>query len=190
LQQYRDAIGSLTRKGRVFTCRCSRSQLTEYGGRYPGVCRESGIQQGTPDTALRMEVPVNTLISFSDSALGQQVISLDETTGSFVIERRDGLPAYQLASVVDDHLFGVTAIVRGTDLLISTAAQLYLAEALGFSAFSNSLFLHHRLLTDGQGSKLSKSEGALSLKSLRESGVHREEIMERLLPWIQEYLPV
>ena len=87
-----------------------------------------------------------------------------------MVRRRNGLPAYPLASLCDDLHFGINAVVRGEDLLGSTAQQLYLAQRLGEPAFAKSIFVHHPLLQDEHGSKLSKSEGALALRTLRANG--------------------
>ncbi len=181
---YHEAIKKLVAKGNVFACACSRKQLQEAGagGRYPGTCTHKKIPIGTPNTALRLHVPEGTKISFTDEHLGQQTIDLDEATGSFTILRRDGLPAYQLVSVVDDLHFGVNYIVRGSDLLSSTAAQLFLAEKLWNNEFWKTKFRHHVLLPDEHGQKLSKSGGALSLKQMRENGMTKEDILLRLRP--------
>jgi glutamyl/glutaminyl-tRNA synthetase len=88
---------------------------------------------------------------------GKVEIDLAETAGDFTVRRRDGIPAYQIASLTDDVHFGITHIVRGEDLLPSTAAQLFLAEKLGLTSFLQSKFLHHALITDESGQKLSKS---------------------------------
>ena len=87
--------------------------------------------------------------------------------GDFVIRRRDGLPAYQIASIMDDIDMGVNLIVRGSDLISSTGAQLFLAKCLKDSFFTNAHFVHHTLMKNQAGKKLSKSSGGHSLKSLR-----------------------
>ena len=85
-----------------------------------------------------------------------------------VIKRRDGLPAYQLASIMDDLELGVNLVVRGEDLRASTAAQVFLAECLSDKVFPAARFIHHQLINDNSGNKLSKSAGAFSLTNLRE----------------------
>lgn len=188
LEEYRKAFEQLKADDRLFACRCSRKELAAYGSVYPETCTRSGLPIGTPETAVRIEVPAETVVSFEDAAVGLQAVDLSKSIGSFIVSRKDGLPAYQLASLVDDRLFGVTAVIRGMDLLGSTAAQLFLADALGFGSFRNSFFLHHALLQDEHGQKLSKSEGAYSLKAMRESGVKREEVLQRLQPLLAAYL--
>jgi glutamyl-tRNA synthetase len=90
--------------------------------------------------------------------------------GDFVVWRRDGLPAYQLASVADDERMGIDCVVRGSDLLPSTGAQAWLAERIGAGRFRNAVFLHHPLLLSAEGGKLSKSAGSESLRAWRERG--------------------
>ncbi|MEM7571818.1 MAG: glutamate--tRNA ligase family protein, partial [Bacteroidota bacterium] len=99
-------------------------------------------------------------------------IALKQTMGDFVIRKKDASAAYQIASLVDDLDYGINTIVRGEDLLGSTAAQLYLAELLGFLHFRREhTYYHHPLLSDGKGGKLSKTVGAASLKAMREAGL-------------------
>jgi glutamyl-tRNA synthetase len=116
-------------------------------------------------------------VTFYDHFAKQEVaIHLHEAMGDFVIQRKDGLPAYQIATVADDVHFGINTIVRGADLLLSTAAQLYIAALLDLTAFLNIRFWHHPLLTDEQGSKLSKSAGSTALVHLRHQHIPYEKI--------------
>lgn len=179
---YLDALTKLIEKGHVFACECSRKQLQGIGGRYPGTCEHKKIPVNTPNTVLRMRVEKGTIITFHDEHLGEQKINLDETVGSFVVLKRDRTPGYHLFSVVDDLHFNVNFIVRGSDLLTSTAAQLFLAEKLWNNDFYKTKFHHHILLPDEHGQKLSKSEGAFSLKTMRENGLTKEHVMLRLQP--------
>ena len=112
--------------------------------------------------------------------MGEVSIDLNEVMPDFILRRRDGIPAYQIASLVDDVNFGVNMIVRGEDLLASTAAQLHLAELLGLSEFRQSDFYHHKLITSKDGTKLSKSSGASSLKALKESGSDTKALFQEL----------
>jgi glutamyl-tRNA synthetase len=104
--------------------------------------------------------------------------------GDFVVRKKDGDPAYQLSSVVDDLHFGVTAVVRGMDLLPSTAAQLYLASVLKEDVFLQLRFFHHPLLLDGAGEKLSKSQGAGSLQAWREAGHSPARLLDTAARWL------
>jgi glutamyl/glutaminyl-tRNA synthetase len=94
----------------------------------------------------------------------------------FVVRKKDGFPAYQLSSVVDDLHYGVDLIVRGQDLWASTLAQLYLSSALDAAAFREIRFYHHPLLATGAGEKLSKSAGATSIRYLRQQGLQAADI--------------
>lgn len=104
--------------------------------------------------------------------------------GDFVVRQKNGMPAYQVASLTDDLLWGINFIVRGVDLLESTAAQLYLAQCLGEQAFFQTAFLHHPLVKDEQGEKLSKSKGAGALKTWRENGLTPEQLVRQAAGWL------
>lgn len=143
----------------VYACTCSRAAAGP-DGRYPGTCRARGLPLNTPGAAWRVRVPAETEISFSDALLGSVTLSLTEAMGDFVIRKKDGLPAYQVASLADDVADQMTLLVRGQDLLPSTAAQLWLAGQAGppYDGFRQSRFWHHSLLLDAAGHKLSKSQ--------------------------------
>ncbi len=160
----------LLAEGRAFRCRCSRSELRAYEAAhpeapaYPGTCRNLAIQDA--DTTIRLRVdgieapPV-------DGLQGPIPKSTLERQGDFVIRRRDGLPAYHLATVVDDALQGITTIVRGSDLLESTAAQHHLQRAL---RLPTPAYFHIPVLVDATGTKLSKQTGAPPLDLADPSG--------------------
>jgi len=159
---YAQALEQLDTEGLVFPCTCSRKLLAqtavEQAGIYPGTCRS--LKLPFPhDHALRVRVP-DTIISFDDAIIGEYQQSLAVECGDFVIRRRDGLFAYQLAVVVDDALQGVTEIVRGADLLDSTPRQIFLQQCLNYTRPD---YLHLPLMLDHEGRKLSKSEGAAEL---------------------------
>ena len=115
----------------------------------------------TPGVAWRAHVPAGTTISFNDAWQGRINVPLDALMPDFVVRKKDGVAAYQVASVVDDLRLGTTLVVRGLDLPPSTAAQLWLAAQLSETATFNAAriqFFHHPLLTDAAGQKLSKSQ--------------------------------
>ena len=147
--------------GLFYACRCSRTELARAAaadGLYPGTCRELQLPPDEPNAAWRARVPPETLVVFSDLALGSQAITLTRELGDFVVRKKDGMAAYQVASVVDDVRLGVNLVVRGLDLRASTAAQLWLAPHLpGQASFGQTQFLHHGLVLDEAGQKLSKS---------------------------------
>ena len=157
---YESALESLSEKERVYPCTCSRKQLTEQGEAqiYTGHCRHRQLPV-SEDHALRIRVS-NQPISFNDLVMGRHQQQLNDECGDFVIKRRDGLFAYQLAVVVDDAEQGINEIVRGTDLLDSTPRQIYLQQQLGYIQPS---YLHLPLLVDELGHKLGKSTGAAAL---------------------------
>ena len=159
---YQQALEQLDADERVFPCTCSRKLLAQtaadQSGIYPGSCR--GQKLPFPhEHAVRLRVPAIT-VSFDDAVIGQYQQSLADECGDFVVKRRDGLFAYQLAVVVDDALQGVTEVVRGADLLDSTPRQIYLQRCLGYD---QPAYLHLPLMLDHEGRKLSKSEGAAEL---------------------------
>ncbi|MFL7965998.1 tRNA glutamyl-Q(34) synthetase GluQRS [Pseudomonas kielensis] len=148
---YAPVINRLFSQGLAYACTCSRKQLEAYQGIYPGLCRNAG--HGTEDAAIRLRVP-ELEYHFTDRVQGEFRQHLGREVGDFVIRRRDGLYAYQLAVVLDDAWQGVTDIVRGADLLDSTPRQLYLQELLGLP---QPRYLHVPLITQPDGHKLGKS---------------------------------
>ncbi|MBC8082678.1 MAG: hypothetical protein H7Z21_05645 [Hymenobacter sp.] len=146
--------------GLFYACRCSRLDLARAasGGTYPGTCRPLALSLNSPETAWRAHVPDGLTVAVPDLWQGQLAVPLAREPGDFVVRKKNGTAAYQLASVVDDVRLGVTLIVRGLDLLPGTATQLWLASQLpGAAQFRHTQFLHHGLLLDEAGHKLSKS---------------------------------
>lgn len=148
---YESLVQRLFSQGLAYACTCSRKQLEGYQGVYPGLCRNAGhAQEGA---AIRLRVP-ELEYHFTDRVQGDYRQHLGRDVGDFVIRRRDGLYAYQLAVVLDDAWQGVTDIVRGADLLDSTPRQLYLQELLGLP---QPRYLHVPLIIQPDGHKLGKS---------------------------------
>lgn len=168
-ERYRAILDELATQAALFPCTCSRKEIRAQSatGLYPGTCR---TRRDPPagDHAIRLLVPAETVVQVSDKA-----VPLGQLIGDFVLWRRDNQPAYQLASLVDDLDDRITCIVRGADLLASTAAQLFLASKLGPTGapFRAIAFHHHPLIPGTDGLKLSKSDNALSLHAMREAGV-------------------
>jgi glutamyl-Q tRNA(Asp) synthetase len=154
---YEAALAFLSEQQRIFYCTCSRTQLHGQS-RYSGTCR----RHHTPlrDSAIRLRVDDNSPVSFKDLILGMQHSMLDQALGDFVIKRRDGLYAYQLAVVVDDAWQGVTHIIRGADLLDNTARQIYLQHCLGVPT---PVYGHIPLAIDHLAQKLSKQNLAQAI---------------------------
>ena len=149
--EYAALVQRLFDQGLAYACICSRKQLEGSGGIYPGHCRNVG--HAGHDAAIRLRVPELTY-RFTDRVQGEYSQHLGKDVGDFVIRRRDGLYAYQLAVVLDDAWQSVNNVVRGADLLDSTPRQLYLQELLGFS---QPRYLHVPLIIQPDGHKLGKS---------------------------------
>jgi glutamyl/glutaminyl-tRNA synthetase len=157
----------------VFECQCSRTDIQRNmtNSIYFDACRSLKITIDTiknerQNKAWRIEVP-NDNVTFQDFLKGQVRIPLAERMGDFIVRKKDGFPAYQIASLSDDLHYRINWIVRGEDLIDSTAAQVFLARLLGKSDFVNAQFVHHPLLLAPDHQKLSKSAGASSVYSLR-----------------------
>lgn len=159
LPLYQNAFAQLQAQGAVYGCACTRRQLT--GGPYPGTCR-NGLPEGQAARAWRLRVPDGPEGSeaFTDRWQGPQSQNVGEEVGDFILRRADGLWAYQFVVVVDDGLQGITDIVRGVDLLDSTARQRILARLLGHTP---PRVMHVPLLYDSEGRKLSKQNHAPAL---------------------------
>ncbi len=156
---YRAALMALQRAGMLFSCDCTRAMLGPNGA-CTGGCRERdrNKRNAAPDTgALRVAVPADCVIEFADALQGQQHTTLGLDLPDFVVRRKDGLFAYQLAVVVDDHAQGVTHVVRGADLLDSTPRQMFLQRALGYATPA---YCHLPLITASDGQKYSKQNNA------------------------------
>lgn len=178
---YDEALAALRVRGQVFDCCCSRAELQRSasapatsdpqdtdGPVYPGTCR-GGLPEGRVARAIRFRVPAGS-VQFDDLVHGTIEEDVAARTGDFVVKRADGPFAYQLAVVVDDAAQEVTQVVRGGDLLSSTARQIALQRALGFSM---PVYAHLPLVTTPEGAKLGKRDGALPLPALDERLVGR-----------------
>ena len=166
-EAYAAAAARLLDAGLAFRCSCTRADVRaatpSNSARYPGTCR--GRDTHDRATAIRVRVDPGRE-RFADGLQGPVELELDATTGDYVIWRRDGLPAYHLAVVVDDAHQGVTTIVRGVDLLESTAAHLHLQRALGLPTPA---YWHTPVVVDAAGQKLSKQTGAVAVTRDRPS---------------------
>jgi glutamyl-Q tRNA(Asp) synthetase len=160
LAEYRAAAERLRQAGLTFECSCSRRELSLAGESvYPGTCRDGPRAAGA--TATRFRVDDGARIAFDDAVQGPCEYALSEL-GDCVIRRKDGLFSYQLAVVVDDAAQGITDIVRGADLLASTAWQIALQRALGLST---PRYAHLPLVLTHEGEKLAKSRHSLPIEA-------------------------
>lgn len=197
LPLYREAMKQLLAKGLAYTCTCSRKDLQQaiqaphedtddepvYGGR----CRPDANRTMpqlfalTPNTNFRFHVPDGETIDFIDEHCGPQHYLAGCTAGAdfgdFLVWRKDALPSYQLACAVDDAEMGITEVVRGRDLLKSTARQILLQRVLDLPT---PRYLHTDLLHDEHGERLAKRHDALSLRTLREAGLQPAELRARV----------
>ena len=177
---YNQLIDQLIETGLVYACTCSRKtiHLRSQGRIYNGACLNKKLPLDTLGACLRIHVPSATVINFQDELIGNQQINLSRAMGDFVIKRKEGTPAYQVASLADDEFYGINYIVRGQDLVYSTAAQLYLAGLAGNRNFLESRFYHHQVINGESGAKLSKSSGSQSIKTLRSWGLQPADILQ------------
>jgi glutamyl-tRNA synthetase len=188
---YFDAWRQLRDGGLIYPCTCSRKDLAQSASApndndndsddepvYPGRCRARTDAAAFAEPAgvnWRFRAPDGEAITFRDLNLGPQKYVAGRDFGDFLVWRRDDVPAYQLAVVVDDDAMGITEVVRGADLLKSTARQLLLIRALGY--FTPDYF-HCELLRDTSGVRLAKRHDSLSIRHLRESGMSAAEVIE------------
>jgi glutamyl-tRNA synthetase len=202
LALYRAAFERLVAAGHAYPCRCSRKDLAAMmhapheGAHtpnllgfdaddepvYDGRCRpteDATSRTIQPSLNYRFRVPDGETIEFTDLNLGPQCFTAGRDFGDFLIWRKDSLPSYQLASVVDDADMRITEVVRGADLLKSTARQILLQRALGLPAVA---YFHTRLLLDEHGMRLAKRHDALALRTLRLHGLAPSDVLHKLAP--------
>lgn len=172
---YARYLQQLTEAGLIYPCYCTRADILatqaphESDGRvvYKGTCRNLPPGTHTGPAALRMKVPDEGrgIVTFTDGHYGTHTVDLTTQCGDFIVRRKDGAWAYQLAVVVDDALMGINEVVRGHDLLLSSPQQIYLAQQLGFTP---PRFTHLPLLCNTAGQRLSKRDKSLDMGCLRQ----------------------
>lgn len=172
---YARYLQQLTEAGLIYPCYCTRADILatqaphESDGRvvYKGTCRNLPPGTHTGPAALRMKVPDEGrgIVTFTDGHYGTHTVDLTTQCGDFIVRRKDGAWAYQLAVVVDDSLMGINEVVRGRDLLLSSPQQIYLAQQLGFTP---PRFTHLPLLCNTAGQRLSKRDKSLDMGCLRQ----------------------
>ncbi|MDE7402394.1 MAG: tRNA glutamyl-Q(34) synthetase GluQRS [Muribaculaceae bacterium] len=176
-QIYSEALSKIEAAGLTYKCTCTRAEIMasqaphESDGRvvYAGTCRPQRLGGSLPNEderrhgVTRLVVP-DREIRFCDKLYGNQSVNLASHCGDFALRRADGVWAYQLAVVIDDALMGVTEVVRGSDLLLSSAQQIYLFGLLGYPAPE---FGHVPLICNSRGIRLSKRDQSMSMGELR-----------------------
>ena len=190
---YRAALARLHAAGCIYPCSCSRRDVQQAATAphentdeplYPGTCRPENLSPTSPllppaspsqgdGFNWRFRVPDGEMLAFTDGHAGPQRATAGRDFGDFLVWRKDDVPSYQLASVVDDDATGITEVVRGDDLMKSTFRQLLLHRALGFTPPD---YFHCELMTDEKGVRLAKRHDALALRTLREQGRTPEQI--------------
>jgi glutamyl-Q tRNA(Asp) synthetase len=158
-EAYAAVVRQMLAADQAFHCDCSRAQLAAQGGVYPGHCRH---QPPSPEaiTAIRVKVGVNSLITIADRLQTPLQQNVAQQVGDFIVQRKDGLYAYQLAAVLDDHYQGVNQVLRGSDLYDSSPRQVYLQQLLNLPT---PVYTHIPVITNQQGQKLSKQTHAAPL---------------------------
>jgi len=179
-EYYQYALEKLISQSLIFPCLCSRKQLSKRDNSiYPGTCRSRLLAEKNPH-ALRIRAnDIN--IAFDDIVMGKQIQNIKHECGDFIIKRRDGLFAYQLAVVVDDALQNITEVVRGADLLHSSNRQIYLQQQLNYPTPQ---YCHLPLAVDGSGNKISKSVGTARI-DIR----HKEKLLVSVFIFLGQSVP-
>ncbi len=177
LNIYQPALDKLAQSGSVFGCICSRKQLQTPG--YECTCANKNTPLDTPNTAWRISTDQRVL-TVNTLEQGPINSTLPADIKNFIIRKKNGYPAYQLTSLLDDAYFGVDLIIRGEDLWPSTIAQHYLASTLNIKPFTESTFHHHKLLTTQDETKLSKSAGSTSIQYMRGQGLSSNEVYTQI----------
>lgn len=187
---YCAAFERLLAAGFVYPCGCSRKDLARMMHAphedaddepvYDGRCRPAGealSRSLAVGMNYRFRVPDGEAVAFVDGDVGSQSFTAGVDFGDFLVWRKDGLPSYQLACVVDDAGMGITEVVRGADLLKSTARQILLQRALGLPEVE---YFHARLMVDEHGVRLAKRHDSLAIRTLRQRGLSREDVLAML----------
>lgn len=193
LPLYREAFERLAVQGLAYPCTCTRREIQasaraphedDEGDEpiYPGTCRPAAPQPAAafPErTNWRFRVPEGRRLAFEDGRLGRRGAVAGTDFGDFLIWRKDGWPSYQMACAVDDAEMGITEVVRGADLILSTFRQILLLEALHRPVPA---YAHCELMRDDRGRRLAKRHDALSLRALRGQGLSPAQVAALLLP--------
>ena len=196
LAPYQAALVRLAERGAIYPCRCTRTQIQaaalsaphagEHELRYPGTCRPpapipaDSALLGSAELAWRLRVPPGP-VEFADAVAGPQCVDVQEEVGDFLVATKAGLPSYQLAVVVDDAAQGITQVVRGDDLLSSTARQLHLYRECGLTPPRS--YWHLPLVVGPDGRRLAKRHGDSRVAYFKERGTPPERIIGLLAEW-------
>ena len=186
---YDDALATLTKLGLVYSCDCSRAEISRVASAphageeliYPGTCRDAPKDRELKRApALRLRVPDHATVTFCDLARGRVEQHIDASVGDFVLRRGDGVYAYQLVVAVDDAAMRISHVVRADDLLASTARQILLLRLLGVAEADLPRYAHVPMVVAADGDRLAKRAGSATIRALRERGITAEEIKAAL----------
>jgi glutamyl-Q tRNA(Asp) synthetase len=177
---YTGVAADLRARGLVYACRCTRREVAASvseveGGEipYPGTCRDRGVPFDA-DVGWRVRLP-DDVVTFADRWCGEQQQTPAHQCGDLLIRDRRGNWTYQLVATVDDHLQGITDVIRGRDLLSSTGRQILLGQLIGRP--TPAAFAHHPLIMKSPTQKLSKSDGDTGVRDLRRAGWSRDDVV-------------
>lgn len=188
-RSYHEALLALTSAGLVYPCDCSRAEIARsasapHAGEelvYPGTCRDAPqdrVMKRSP--ALRLRVPAGAQLGFEDLVRGRIEQQVDISVGDFVLCRGDGVFAYQLVVAVDDAAMRISHVVRGGDLLASTARQILLMRLLGTAEEHIPAYAHLPMVVAADGERLAKRARSATIRGLRARGITADEIKDRL----------
>ena len=175
---YNGLLQQLAAQQRLYACRCSRSQLLNTVSSYQCNCAYKALPLDTEVTCLRMRVAAGECERVHDLFRG----AIDQELNSFVVRRKDGVAAYHVGSLADDRHFGITHIVRGEDLIQSTAIQLFIDKHLDHPVFQSCTFWHHPLVQSLEGTKLSKSAGVT--KTPFSAIMNKHDVLYAFIKWM------
>jgi glutamyl-tRNA synthetase len=181
IARYQALLGQLRELGELYACDCSRQTVEQCR------CGIRGLPFDHEDVSWRLRLP-EAIIDVPELRGNARRVELRREMPDPVLRQRNGRPAYHIASLLDDEAFAMDLIVRGEDLLASTALQLHLASLLGLRKFPTARFVHHGLITDSEGRKLSKSAGDEALRTQYTHGKDAGPLRARAEAWADALL--
>ncbi|WP_268034103.1 glutamate--tRNA ligase family protein [Algoriphagus sp. PAP.12] len=190
MDSYESALEQLREKGVLFGCNCSRKKISQMNssGYYLGHCLGRNLSLDKPEMTWRinsLESDLVNIIQYPDKKVWEVI---PQDSSFFIVRKRDGLPSFQLTSVIDDLRFGVDLIVRGQDLYGSSLAQSFLAETLGLPDYQKIQYFHHPILKGPKKKKLSKSDGSTSLQFLRKEGKSLNDVYQLIGDFLGKHI--
>ena len=179
---YFSVLNELKNKNLLFACNCSRNNKLLDTESMQCLCVDKKYDLLQPGLSWKFKVPEKISVRVIDKHQGNLTMSIPADDRSFIVKRKDNIPAYQICSLMDDRHFGVTHICRGNDLLPSSAIQVYLDNQLEIPHLQNCTFWHHPLISAADGVKLSKSAGACGV-SIRHT-ISKQQLIQSFAQWM------